>query len=175
VQNIKDFIIIKDNFFEEKVYKEILFDISRLKFQNKSTVDNGRDNKNDYQKIYFIVPLNQNHFAVEETQKNIEEILDAKINILESNYFLSTKHIEASPHFDASQINCLVYLKGLELMNSGTGFYKKEKDKFIPNLNVGFKENRAIIFDSKIHHASLQFNEGCASRYVMANFIDYEE
>ena len=39
------------------------------------------------------------------------------------------------------------------------------------NTHVGFKENRALIFDSKISHASTQFEKNCGSRYVMANFF----
>ena len=173
MNKIKDFIIIKDNFFKKKIYDEILLDISRLKFQNRSTMVK-QESVNIYQKIYFSVPLNNNHFAVQETKKIIEKNLNAKISLWESNYFLSTKHTTPTPHFDISDINCLIYLKGNELLNSGTGFYKKDKDEFVANLHAGFKENRAIIFDSKIYHCSLQFNEDTASRYVMANFFNYE-
>ena len=176
MNNIKDFIIIKNNFFEKKIYDEILLDISNLKFENRSNIVE-KEKDNVYQKIYFSVLLNPNHFAVKEVKKNLEKLLNIKTSDSESNYFLSTKHKGATPHFDGCQVNCLVYLKGKELMNSGTAFYKynKEKNEYIPNLNVGFKENRAIIFDSKIYHASLQFNEDCALRYVMANFFNYEE
>ena len=173
MDKIKDCIIVKDNFFESKIYNEILLDISRLKFQNRSTMVK-QESVNIYQKIYFSVPLNNNHFAVQETKKIIEKNLNAKISLWESNYFLSTKHTTPTPHFDISDINCLIYLKGNELLNSGTGFYKKDKDEFVANLHAGFKENRAIIFDSKIYHCSLQFNEDTASRYVMANFFNYE-
>ena len=179
MNDIKDFIIVKNNFFEKKIYNEILLDISNLKFENRSWAIHNRNKEKDnvYQKIYFSVLLNPNHFAVKEVKKNLKKLLNIKTSDSESNYFLSTKHKGATPHFDGCQINCLVYLKGKELMNSGTAFYKydKEKNEYIPNLNVGFKENRAIIFDSKIYHASLQFNEDCALRYVMANFFNYEE
>ena len=76
--------------------------------------------------------------------------------------------------FDENDINCLVYLKGNHLLNSGTGFYNKVGNEFVLNTHVGFKENRAIIFDSKIRHCSLQFNENTDSRFVMANFFNYE-
>jgi len=50
---IKDCLIVKDNFFDKKFYEEILFDISRLKFQNRNTsVD--KNLKNVYQTIYFM-------------------------------------------------------------------------------------------------------------------------
>lgn len=170
--NIKDFLIVKDNFFEEKVYNQILYDISRLNFQSRYNTSREED-KNIYQKIYFNVPLNKNHFAVQEVFKILSEY---GLNLVsaEHNYFLSTKHKEASPHTDHSDINCLVYLKGINILNSGTGFYQKENNELVLNRHIGFKENRALIFDSKIHHTSLQFNEVTATRYVMANFFNYK-
>ena len=170
--NIKDFLIVKDNFFEEKVYNQILYDISRLNFQSRYNTSREED-KNIYQKIYFNVPLNKNHFAVQEVFKILSEY---GLNLVstEHNYFLSTKHKEASPHTDHSDVNCLVYLKGINILNSGTGFYHKENNELVLNRHIGFKENRALIFDSKIHHTSLQFNEVTATRYVMANFFNYK-
>ena len=172
--SVKDTLVVKDNFFEEKVYNQILYDISRLKFESRYNTSS-EENKNIYQKIYFNVPLNKNHFAVKEIFKLLSEY---GLNLVstEHNYFLSTKHKEQTPHKDSHDINCLVYLKGNYLINSGTGFYDyiKDKNQYILNTHVGFKENRAIIFDSKIMHASLQFNENCGTRYVMANFFDYE-
>ena len=44
----------------------------------------------------------------------------------------------------------------------------------IYNAYMTIKENRALIFDAKIWHASLQFNEGAEKRYVMANFFNYK-
>jgi hypothetical protein len=66
INEIKDYLIVKDNFFDEDVYNEILKDISRLKFENRSTLIDKKDLKanNVYQKIYFNVKLNINHFAV---------------------------------------------------------------------------------------------------------------
>ena len=171
---IKNNIIIKDNFFNENVLEKIKQDFSKLKFINRSNLDDD----NPYQKIYFNVVLNNEHFAVKEVYKNLEKYFKNIKNLGKSQhyYFLSTKHTEATPHMDSCYINCLVYLKGNYLINSGTGFYDKNEDtgECILNTHVGFKENRAIIFDSTIYHASLQFNENCGTRYAMANFFYYE-
>ena len=56
ITDISNHIIIKDNFFNETVYKKILIDISRLKFSNRHE-SVGNNLKNIYQKIYFNVPL----------------------------------------------------------------------------------------------------------------------
>jgi len=168
---MKDRVIIQDNFFDKEIYNEILYDISKLKFSNRNTVVN---NKNIYQKIYFNVPLNKKHFAVVEVLKKLKEY-NLDLNLNESNYFLSTKHEEPTPHCDSTDVNCLIYLKGIQILNSGTGFYEKQNDEYVLNRHIGFKENRAIIFDSKIFHSSLQFNDVTATRYVMANFLNYKK
>ena len=171
---IKDHIIIKDNFFDDNIYKEIILDISRLKFANRNTVVHEKS-RNPYQKIYFDVPLNPNHFAAKEVSRKLRE--DYLLDVLghEHCYFLSTKHEEATPHADEGDLNCLIYLKGEKILNSGTAFYDydKENNQYTINRHIGFKENRAIIFDSSIFHSSLQFNTGARPRYVMANFFQY--
>ena len=108
--------------------------------------------------------------------KNILKNMGFNLKSSEHNYFLSTRHKESTPHNDSNcDVNCLVYLKGKHLVNSGTGFWDKVDENYVLNSHVGFKENRAIIFDSKIIHCSLQFNENCGSRYAMSNFLNYEE
>jgi len=114
---------------------------------------------------------NTKHFAVQEVINKLN-LLDIKIKKITSFYFLSTKHKQITAHNDINTINCLIYLKGKHIVNNGTGFYDKKNKKLELNTHVGFKENRAIIFDSKIYHSSLQFNEDCGTRYTMANFID---
>ncbi len=176
IKEIKDYLIVKDNFFDEDVYNEILKDISRLKFENRSTLIDKKDLKanNVYQKIYFNVKLNINHFAVKYVCEKLKEY-KLNLSVLENAYFLSTKHEDATPHNDdVADVNCLIYLKGEMTLNSGTGFYDIKDNNYELNRHIGFKNNRAIIFDSKIFHASLQFNEGARPRYVMANFFKYK-
>ncbi len=176
INKIKDFLIVKDDFFKPEVYQEILKDISTLKFQNRYNVVDEKDDRlhNVYQKIYFNVDLNNDHFAVKEVHQQLTSY-GLNIGNPNSSYFLSSKHEEITPHNDACDVNCLVYLKGKEIVNSGTGFFeKKEDESLVLNRHIGFKENRAIIFDSKIYHTSLQFNDDAGSRFVMANFIDYK-
>jgi hypothetical protein len=174
VIKIKDYLMIKDNFFNEKIYNEILFDISQCLFMNRDTTVE-KESQNIYQKIYFNYSLDFNHFAVKE-MKNILKNMGLNTKSYDHNYMLSTKHVEATPHRDIpNDINCLIYLKGDQLMNSGTGFYDKVNKDYILHSHIGFKENRAIIFDPKIYHCSLQFEKNCGPRYVMANFLNYEE
>ena len=57
------------------------------------------------------------------------------------------------------------------LINNGTGFYEKEKEGLTLHTHIGFKENRAIFFDSTIYHSPLLFAGNSGPRYAMANWI----
>ena len=179
INEIKDYLIVKDNFFSKEVYDKILKDMSELQFVNRSIIINSDDKIADspYQKIYFTVRLEPDHFAVKEVYNFLHSNFNFKLKSKEHTYFLSTKHKKMTPHADWNcDLNCLVYLKGEEIVNSGTGFFEKKEDGLsVLNRHVGFKENRAIIFDSKIYHMSLQFNTDAKKRYVMANFFTYED
>ena len=175
--DIKDHLIVKDNFFKQKFLFKIHDELLKSVFVNRSV-----DYKESvYQKIYFNITLDNDHYAVQEVFKILNEEYKFNVGPLKSHYFLSTKHEKATPHndkYDAdgkendNYFNCLIYLKGKPVLNSGTGFYDldKKNNKFNLNRHVGFKENRAILFDPRIFHASLQFTEGAGLRYVMANF-----
>ena len=166
--DIKEKIIVKDNFFKTTTLNQIKNELSTTPFTNRFN-----DLKNTiYQKVYFHQEINSTHFAVKEMHENLKEFnLTYDFEKTESSYWLSSKHKDPTPHNDVNDINCLVYLKGAHLINSGTGFYDKIENDFVLNTHIGFKENRAIIFDSKIYHSSLQFNENSGLRYVMVNFL----
>ena len=175
INNITDLLIVKDNFFSDEIYKKIVHDISTLPFTNRSIDLSAKGNNSVYQKLYFHVPLDINHFAVTEVDRLLSNF-GFDLKRCEHCYFLSAKHKEASPHDDSLvDLNCLIYIKGEELINSGTGFYDKKENEYVLNRHIGFKENRAIIFDSRISHASLQFNEGSEKRYIISNFFKYKD
>jgi hypothetical protein len=168
----KGILLSKNDFFSPSVLREIHKELSTLKFTNLRGI---KDDGDPY-KRYFSVTLPGEHFAVAETIKNLKE-LGLTTYHKNSFYFFSGKDIEADPHNDESvaKLNCLVYLRGQPLLNSGTGFYDKIGDSYELNSHIGFRENRAIIFDSKIYHTSLQFNKDSSGvRYVMANFLNYK-
>lgn len=53
--------------------------------------------------------------------------------------------------------NLLVFLKGHFNTANGTGFFELNKEKeFVLDRSIGFKQNRAILFRSKLWHGSLQ-------------------
>ena len=171
MNNVNDKIIIQDNFFSKDMLDKIKVDLTHQKFTNRFT----EHTDSIYQKIYFHSKLTEDHPVVLEVKKILKEKFELTYLNIDSQYFLSTKHEEATPHRDVGhEYNCLIYLKGDFILNSGTGFYDYDEinNQYSLNTHVGFKENRAIIFDSRIYHSSLQFNEGGKTRYCLANFIN---
>jgi len=166
--NIKNHLIVKDNFFDDETFKKIKEKVSSLPFTNRYVSE-----KNSvYQQIYFQHILNKNDYEVNKLCEKLN-YYGIKVDNINSQYFLSTKHKDPTPHTDYKyNINCLVYIKGKSFINSGTGFYDVINNEIQLNTHIGFKENRAIIFDSDLMHCSLQFTENTLPRYVMANFIN---
>jgi superfamily I DNA/RNA helicase len=69
------------------------------------------------------------------------------------------------PHIDASVVNLYFQIEGDSKLDNGIGFYNDNK----LNIKIGFKENRAILFDAKLLHSSL-LNED-ATRTTLTIFI----
>ena len=164
----KDLIIIKDNFFEETLFKKIQAELDTSKFKSTKPDET-------YKQIYFKAPIVKDHPAALVIKSFFKAEFGIIITAMESFYLLSPKHEKPSPHSDRIKINCPIYLKGGSLMNNGTALYEKDGENWVINSHIGFKENRAVMFSSERTHASLQFAEGATGRFIMGNFIeDYE-
>ena len=171
---MKNNINVQDNFFSSKFLHTLQNELVSLEFKSRyrdRLTEFGETNV--YQRNYHQVTLNKDAPVVQELIKKIKLHFNfSSIKNIESFYFLSFPNTPAIPHYDKSDFNCLIYLLGDPLMNNGTGFYIGQGKEKILNSHIGFKENRAIFFDSKIYHSPLQFAGNSSPRYVMANFID---
>ena len=169
----KDLVIIKDNFFEEALFKKIQADLDTSKFENMYGVAKGGNSR----KIYYSVSLSQDHPAHVAVKSFFKAELGIIVKKMESLFLLSTKHKEPTPHDDLPfKINCTIYLRGGSLVHNGTALYEKNNEGVdVINSHIGFKENRMVMFSAEKTHASLQFAEGATGRFIMGNFIeDYE-
>ena len=90
MNNVKNRIIVQDNFFTKKMLNKIKIDLKYQKFTNRFTEKNNSVN----QKIYFNVNLTQDHPAVLETKKILKEKFNLSCSSINSHYFLSTKKKE---------------------------------------------------------------------------------
>jgi len=174
----KNNIYVQDNFFDKNFLKKLQKEIVQLTFSSryadlKKTLKEGNPALNDCQRNIHHVELKEDAPVVLEVIKKIKKYFNYEVKDMESNYFLTFPNTPPIPHSDDfSTFNCLIYILGSKLMNNGTGFYEKVKDNFQLHSHVGFKENRAIFFDSRIMHSPLQFAGNATSRYIMTNFIN---
>ena len=171
---MKNNISVKDNFFSSKDLNTLQTELSGLEFESRYHDQLGGGETTVYQRNYHQVKLHKNAPVVLELIKLIKLHFNfSSIKEIGSFYFLSFPNTPAIPHRDTSDFNCLIYLLGDPLMNNGTGFYiDGPGEEKILNSHIGFKENRAIFFDSKIYHSPLQFAGNSSPRYIMANFIN---
>jgi len=161
------YIIIKDNFFEESLHKKLTNHIVHMNFDPNLTGFEGGlkgtdyDNKNH---TWFSTPVD------DETQKIINkkcsEILNKKLELYLCVYTILGK-TKPIPHCDQAE-NChyqaIIYIKGNEELNKGTGFYIKKDNNLELNTHVGFIENRSIIWHSNTFHTPLNFASDDKSR-----------
>jgi len=175
---VKNNIYIQDNFFEDNFFKKLQEEVVRLEFKSRykyisETQKEQSPLQTKYQRTYHHVQLPLDSPVVEQTIYNIKEFFNYSISNIESNFLLSFPNTPPFPHQDAlCTHNCLIYLVGDSLTNNGTGFFEKQGEDLNLHTHIGFKQNRAIFFDSKLWHSHLQFAGNATPRYVMANFID---
>ena len=55
------------------------------------------------------------------------------------------------PHVDTSKVNLHFQIEGDSKLDNGIGFFNHNK----LNIKIGFKENRAVLFDAKLLHSQL--------------------
>ena len=161
------YIIIKDNFFKESAHDNLKENVSYLSFDaNLSGFEGGLKgthytNKNH---TWFSTPVDI------DTQKIIEEKCSKILNKnLKTNICVYTMlgKTKPMPHCDASNecdYQAIIYIKGNEELNKGTGFYIKKDNNLELNTHVGFIENRSIIWHSNTFHTPLNFASDDKSR-----------
>lgn len=169
---MKNNISIQDNFFSSKFLRTLQNELLGLEFESRYHGQSVDSETNVYQRNYHQVKLHQNTPVVLELIKKMKIHFNfSSSKNIRSFYFLSFPNTPAIPHIDSSEFNCLIYLLGDPLINNGTGFYTGQGKENHLSSHIGFKENRAIFFDSKIYHSPLQFAGNSSPRYIMANFI----
>jgi|TARA_E500000178_G_C16524289_1_gene531481 hypothetical protein len=155
-------ITILDNFLNEKEFKIL---------------------KNNLDKINFVATNNGpykygfgHNFNPDETNKWLFNKIkdkffpDKDLKPTDCSFRLRHNVTEVLPHKD-DHVNYLFlyYLKGKETTYNGTGFYNDDStlDRYI-----GFKENRALFFDSHIVHTDLQALGESSPRYSLNIFYE---
>ena len=170
-------IKILDNFFKEEDLKLIQNFAATKAYYTPQFFENTKEkNKENYFGARY--HLDSNPELLNKFIKQAElkfQINIKKINNLSGIDQRNLDHFK--PHIDhPSTINIMIMLKGINSITNGTVFYDKDKDNYDLNINVGFKENRAIQFPSNHYHSQHASNIPNMKRFTATLFIqDYEE
>jgi hypothetical protein len=140
-------IIIKDNFLDENVHKEVHKKIDSYLYFPKTNMIEGVNH------IWFSCDADDK--IVEIVKNKCEKILHKKLKVRFCSYTMLAT-VEPMPHCDLCpecDYQVIIYIKGNVNLNKGTGFYLNGD----LNTHVGFNENRAIIWHSNTVHTPLNW------------------
>jgi len=164
---MKDIVVI-DNFFDEKEFKVLKNFLDKISFTPLIYKETG----DSYGFGHSFKKIEENEWLFSKIKNSL--IKDKNLILSESSFRLRHNFKKALPHNDKDFANYsfICYLKGKELMYNGTGFYnnKKNLDRYI-----GFKENRAVFFNSEIFHTDLQALGESSPRYSLNIFYKNQE
>jgi hypothetical protein len=154
---------IQDNFFTEKEFKIIINNLNKIDFKPSTN--------EDYHHFSFnheFDPDDENQWIFNKI-KNI--FFKENLNVVRCRFDMRHNKNQVIAHVDSEDTshNCIIYLKGDELLHNGTGFYYKN------NLHsyVGFVKNRALFFNgSKVYHTDLQGLGPSSMRYTLNIFYE---
>lgn len=147
-------IKILDNFFEDKLFLNIKNHVTTKLCFTPRYVHNTKEKTHDnYYGSRFVLSENPELLKTFVTQS--EKKFKIKIKKLHSDSGVDIRNLSNfTPHIDTDcKINILTMLAGPTAVTNGTVFYYTDKDNNKElDIHVGFRENRAILFDSTIIH-----------------------
>jgi|TARA_R100001443_G_scaffold563_6_gene2320 hypothetical protein len=168
-------IRIKDNFFNDSIFKEIYNNVDHQNYSPDSNVL-----QNLWEKHIWYASNSVKPEVKQYVKTKCEEIINKKLEMGICNYTMVatvTPLVHCDKKEGITTHQALVYIKGNEKLTKGTGFYVKEEGSFILNTHVGFKENRVIIWDSEAWHSPLNWSsDDKQQRYsIIAQFKELNE
>ena len=157
-------IKIVDNFFNKEEFEILTNHLSKINFKSLINEEGdrygfGHGFKENKENKWLFNKIKKNFF------KNKNLISKDSAFRLRHNFKKILPHID---HFCDYAFIC--YLTGKELVYNGTGFYKKNGDQLQLDTYIGFRENRALFFNSNIYHTDLQALGESSPRYSLNVF-----
>jgi hypothetical protein len=156
-------IQIKDNFFTQKEYDILVNNLNRINFEPSENPDH----KDGHFSFHHSFTYDSNNKWIFDKIKN--NFFNKNLKIFSCRFDMRHNKTETLPHLDGehNDYNCIVYLKGDELLYNGTGFYHNTH----LHSYVGFVENRALFFKgSEVYHTDLQSLGPSSIRYTLNIF-----
>ena len=146
-------IRIKDNFLENNKFKDLYDKVPFYTY------------KHDMNSLYNVNHVWYASIASDEVSEYLKNHCEKEFSIkLKTHWCCFTMLAAVNPivHCDYNEEKCthqiIVYLRGNENLNKGTGFYTTKDNINELNTHVGFKQNRAIFWNSEIWHSPLNWS-----------------
>jgi hypothetical protein len=159
-------IYIIDNFLEKSLFKDLKAFSSSDKIRYTPQYFDNTTEKSDKNTYGFRQKINIKSELVNVLKKTCLEKFKYKINKMHSCGLDKRKLTLFKPHIDdLATVNFYLQIEGQTKLNHGIGFYTDNN----LDIHVGFKENRAILFNSTILHTPLVDEE--AWRTTLTIFI----
>jgi len=165
-------IQVINNFFEEETFKEIQQKVTtNLMFSPRYFNPKGEKNEENYYGSRFI--LSADKYLEKLFIKTAEKKFKIKIKKLHEDSGIDIRNLSNfTPHIDDGiKVNVLIMIYGPTAVTNGTVFYTDGE----LDIHIGFRENRALMFDSNIYHSQHASKIPNLKRYTSTLFIeDYE-
>lgn len=140
-------IIIKDNFLDKDLHEKIH---SRIHTYNYLPSYNAIK---EIDHIWFSCPVEK---EIEKIVKNKAEKIwkkKFKLNFCSYTMLATVKPVVHCDYSNDCDHQILIYIKGNTNLHKGTGFYLNGE----LNTHIGFNENRAVSWTSKVMHSPLNW------------------
>jgi len=166
-----------DDFLPKEVFDNIYKNIDTLSFPDQFLHE--QENGGKPKHVWFSSEISPNDDFIKIVRENVKKKFRQEVKRISTAAWTLANSQEPCPHVDREEFpgekHLMIYLKGTEEINSGTGFYiaKDEKsakgtpNQYDLNTHIGFKENRAVLFTAKdCCHSPLLWNSQSMGRYA---------
>ena len=171
-------IHIIDDFLPKDVFNNIYKNIDRISFTPMYV------KKGEAEHIFFSSVISYDDDFIKIVRENVRKKFRQEMKRISMAAWTLTNARKPHPHSDREEFpgerHLMIYVKGTEEINSGTGFYlEKDEKNYDLNTHIGFKENRAVLFTAEdCWHSPLLWDSQSMGRYaalVWFESVDYNE
>ena len=152
-------INIKDNFLDKKLYESIYNKITSYIYNQDYNYTTEIKLKN---KTHLFYGTTVEKEISEHIRKKCEKLYNKKLKECYSAYTMvarTTPMVHCDKGENTSH-QIIIYIRGDESLHRGTGFYvEKDKGNYELNTHIGFKQNRAIFWESSAFHSPLIWSD----------------
>lgn len=126
-----------------------------------------------------MIEISKDSDLAKEIILNIEKYFDYKPKKITALQHTLTCNVPTfHPHVDRSHEvirQIIIYIRGKEKENTGTGFFEDKyllQDEYKPIDIIGFEENKAIFWNSKMVHAPAHIAKWGLWRYAIIGYFN---